>query len=229
MAERELRADKVWEDAGEAIGAVRDGDTILIGGFGEIGVPLPLVEALLDAGPTDLTIVANNAGGSEGGIADLLAAGRVRKMICSFPRGDVFATLYAQKAVKLELVPQGTLAERIRAGGAGIGPFYCPVGVGTSIAEGKEQRGFGDREYVLEHPLRGDVALIKAHQADRFGNLAYRASARNFNPIMAMAAALTIAQVSELRPAASYLEPEQVITPGIFVDRLVASPEEELR
>jgi 3-oxoadipate CoA-transferase alpha subunit len=209
--------------AAEAVAAVRDGDTLLVGGFGVAGMPFALIDALITHGAGELTIVSNNAGNGDTGLAALLAAGRVRKVICSFPRQSdswVFDGLYRAGKVELEVVPQGTLAERMRAAGAGIGAFYCPTGVGTPLAEGKETRVIDGRTYVLEFPIRGDVALIRAQTGDRMGNLVYRKTARNFGPVMATAAALTIAEVRHVvEPGA--LDPESVVTPGIFVDRLV--------
>jgi 3-oxoadipate CoA-transferase alpha subunit len=210
-------------DALTAVKEVKDGDTVLVGGFGMAGMPVELIDALIEHGAGDLTIVSNNAGNGDTGLAALLAAGRVRKMVCSFPRQAdswVFDGLYRAGKIELELVPQGNLAERMRAAGAGIGAFYCPTGVGTPIAEGRETRQINGREYVLEYPIHGDVALIRAHRADRLGNLVYRKTARNFGPVMATAATSTIVQVSEVVPTGS-LDPEAVVTPGIFVDRVV--------
>ncbi|MGI5241204.1 3-oxoacid CoA-transferase subunit A [Dactylosporangium sp. CA-139066] len=209
--------------AAEAVSAVRDGDTVLVGGFGLAGMPVTLIDALIAHGAGELTVVSNNAGNGDTGLAALLAAGRVRKVICSFPRQSdsyVFDGLYRAGRIELEVVPQGTLAERLRAAGAGIGAFYCPTGAGTPLAEGKETRRIDGRDYVLEYPIRGDVALIKAHAGDRMGNLVYRKTARNFGPVMATAAALTVAEVGRvLEPGG--LDPESVVTPGIYVDRLV--------
>jgi 3-oxoadipate CoA-transferase alpha subunit len=211
-------------DADEAVAGTRDGATVLIGGFGLAGMPVRLIDALVRQGATDLTVVSNNAGNGDTGLAALLAAGRVRKMICSFPRQAdswVFDRLYRAGEVELEVVPQGNLAERMRAAGAGIGAFFCPTGVGTPLAEGKETREIDGRHYLLEYPIRGDVALIGAHVADRMGNLVYRKTARNFGPVMATAAATTIAEVSQVVETGE-LDPEAVVTPGIFVDRVVA-------
>ncbi|MEU7867242.1 3-oxoacid CoA-transferase subunit A [Dactylosporangium sp. NPDC049140] len=209
--------------AEEAVASVRDGDTVLVGGFGMAGMPVTLIDALIAHGAAGLTIVSNNAGNGDTGLAALLAAGRVRKVICSFPRQAdswVFDGLYRAGKIELEVVPQGTLAERMRAAGAGIGAFYCPTGVGTPLAEGKETRVIDGRAYVLEYPIRGDVALIRAHTGDRMGNLVYRKTARNFGPVMATAAALTVAEVRHVvEPGA--IDPEAVVTPGIYVDRLV--------
>ena len=209
--------------ASEAVAAVRDGDTVLVGGFGMAGMPVELIDALIAHGAGDLTIVSNNAGNGDTGLAALLATGRVRKMVCSFPRQAdswVFDGLYRTGRIELELVPQGNLAERMRAAGAGIGAFYSPTGAGTPLAEGKESRVIDGREYVLEYPIRGDVALIRAHVADEAGNLVYRKTARNFGPVMATAAAVTVAQVSRI-VAVGGLDPEVVVTPSIYVDRLV--------
>ena len=210
-------------DVEEAVAGIADGSTVLVGGFGMAGMPVHLVEALIAQGADGLTVVSNNAGNGDTGLAALLAAGRVRKIVCSFPRqrdSYVFDDLYRSGRIELELVPQGNLAERMRAAGAGIGGFYSPTGVGTPLAEGKEQRTIQGRDYVLEHPLRGDYALIKAHVADRMGNLVYRKTARNFGPVMATAARTTIAQVSSVVETGE-LDPEVVVTPGIYVDRVV--------
>ncbi|MGW3708908.1 3-oxoacid CoA-transferase subunit A [Streptomyces albogriseolus] len=207
----------------EAVAGVEDGSTVLVGGFGLAGMPFDLIDALIRQGAGDLTVVSNNAGNGDVGLAALLKAGRVRKVICSFPRqrdSYVFDELYRAGRVELEVVPQGTLAERIRAGGAGIGAFYSPVGVGTPLAEGKETREIDGRSYVLEYPVKGDVALISAHRADTLGNLVYRKTARNFGPVMATAAATVVAQVTEI-VAPGQIDPEAVVTPGIYVDRLV--------
>src|SRR5829696_2905365 len=188
----------VTDDADAAVAGIADGSTILIGGFGMAGMPVTLIDALIRQGAGDLTVVNNNAGNGDTGLAALLAAGRVRKMICSFPRQSdsyVFDGLYQARKIELELVPQGNLAERMRAAGAGIGAFYSPTGVGTPLAEGKEQRTIDGRDYLLEYPIKGDVALIGAYVGDRMGNLVYRKTARNFGPVMATAAALTIAEV----------------------------------
>lgn len=200
-----------------------DGSTVMISGFGSAGVPFALVDALLRTGAGDLTIVANNAGSSDNGLAALLAAGQVRRVICSFPRqadSHIFDELYRAGKVELELVPQGTLAERIRAGGAGIGGFYTRTGVGTLLAEGKEARRFDGVDYLLERPIRGNVALVRAHIADAMGNLVYRKTARNLGPVMATAATVSIAEVSAVVPAGA-IDPEIVVTPGIFIDRIV--------
>lgn len=206
-----------------AVDAVRDGDTVLIGGFGSAGQPVELIDALRRSATTNLTVVSNNAGNGDTGLAALLAARQVRKIICSFPRQAdswVFDGLYRAGQIELEVVPQGNLAERMRAAGAGIGAFYTPTGVGTMLAEGKERRTIDGCDYVLEYPIRGDIALIKAHRADTAGNLVYRKTARNFGPVMATAAATTVAQVDHVVEAGE-LDPESVITPGIYTDRVV--------
>ncbi|OMC12484.1 3-oxoadipate CoA-transferase [Mycolicibacter heraklionensis] len=213
----------ICDTAAQALSGVKDGATILVGGFGMAGMPAVLVDALIAQGAGDLTIVSNNAGNGETGLAALLAAGRVRKVICSFPRqadSYVFDGLYRSGKVALELVPQGNLAERIRAAGAGIGAFYCPTGVGTLLTEGKEIRTINGRDYALEYPIHGDVALIRAHVGDRAGNLVYRKTARNFGPVMATAATLTIAEVSRVVDTGQ-LDPETIVTPGIYVDRIL--------
>ncbi|MGW7298449.1 3-oxoacid CoA-transferase subunit A [Streptomyces sp. NPDC054829] len=207
----------------DAVAGIQDGSTVLVGGFGLAGMPFDLIDALIRQGAGDLTVVSNNAGNGDVGLAALLKAGRVRKVICSFPRQSdsyVFDDLYRSGRVELEVVPQGTLAERMRAAGAGIGAFYSPVGVGTPLAEGKETREIDGRVHVLEYPIKGDVALISAHRADTLGNLVYRKTARNFGPVMATAATTVVAQVTEIVPAGD-IDPETVVTPGIFVDRLV--------
>ena len=214
---------KVVASAEEAVSDVRDGATILVGGFGNAGMPARLMDALVSHGARDLTIVSNNAGNGDTGLAALLKTKRVRKIICSFPRqadSYVFDALYRAGEIALEVVPQGNIVERIRAAGAGIGAFYTPTGHGTMLADGKESRTIDGREYVLEYPIRGDVALIKAAKADRWGNLIYRKTARNFGPVMAMAAACTIAQVDEVVELGA-LDPESIVTPGIFVHRVV--------
>ena len=221
-----MSAAAIMPDTDEAVAGIQDGATVLIGGFGSAGQPIELIDALRRSGTRDLTVVNNNAGNGDTGLAALLAAGQVRKIVCSFPRQSdswVFDELYRSGRIELELVPQGNLAERMRAAGAGIGAFYCPTGVGTPLAEGKEHRVIDGREYLLEYPIQGDVALVKAHRADTLGNLVYRKTARNFGPVMATAAALTVVQVGEIVDAGQ-LDPEAVVTPGIFVDRMVASP-----
>jgi 3-oxoadipate CoA-transferase, alpha subunit len=210
-------------DADEAVAGIPDGSTVLIGGFGTAGQPIELIYALIRSGVKNLTVVNNDAGNGRVGLAALLANGQVRKIICSFPRqadSYVFDELYRAGKVELELVPQGNLAERMRAAGAGIGAFFSPTGVGTPLAEGKELRTIDGRDYVLEYPITGDVALIKALRADTLGNLVYRKTARNFGPVMATAAKITIVQVSKIVEPGG-IDPEVVITPGIFVDRIV--------
>ncbi len=213
----------VCDTTDEAVADTEDGATVLIGGFGMAGMPVDLIDALIRQGATDLTVVSNNAGNGDTGLAALLAHGRVRKMVCSFPRQTdswVFDGLYRVGKVELEVVPQGNLAERMRAAGAGIGAFFCPTGVGTPLAHGKETREIDGRTYVLEMPIRGDLALIGAHRADRAGNLVYRKTARNFGPVIATAAATVVAQVTEVVEIGA-LDPEVVVTPGIYVDRVV--------
>jgi 3-oxoadipate CoA-transferase alpha subunit len=217
---------KVVSSVTAALDGVRDGATVMIGGFGGAGQPAELIDALIAQGARDLTIVNNNAGNGETGLAALLKTGRVRKIICSFPRqvdSQVFDALYRAGRIELELVPQGNLAERIRAAGAGIGGFFTPTGYGTDLARGKETREIDGRMYVLESPIHADVALIKAERGDRWGNLVYRKTARNFGPIMAMAAKLTIASVHEVVELGE-LDPEHIVTPGIFVQRVVQVP-----
>ena len=212
----------------DAVAGTADGATVLVGGFGMAGMPVELIDALIRQGAGDLTVVSNNAGNGDTGLAALLATGRVRKVICSFPRQAdswVFDGLYRAGRIELEVVPQGNLAERLRAAGAGIGGFFTPTGVGTSLAEGKETREIDGRTYVLEHPIRGDLALIKAHVADRMGNLVYRKTARNFGPVMATAARTVAVQVDRVVEIGG-LDPEVVVTPGIYVDRIVQAEQE---
>jgi 3-oxoadipate CoA-transferase alpha subunit len=219
--------DKTVATVSAAVADIRDGATIMIGGFGTAGMPAELIDALIAQGARDLTIVNNNAGNGEAGLAALLKARRVRKIICSFPRQTdsyVFDALYHAGEIELELVPQGNLAERIRAAGAGIGAFFTPTGYGTLLAEGKETREINGRNYVLEYPIDADFALVKALRADRWGNLVYRKTARNFGPIMAAAAKCTIAQVREVVNLGD-LDPEVVVTPGIYVKRVVEIPD----
>ncbi len=207
----------------EAVAGVRDGSTVLVAGFGAVGVAEELLEALHEQGARELTIVANNAGNGDHGLARLIHAGRVRKVICSYPRsGDysAFLNAYRARSLELELLPQGTISERLRCHAAGLGGFFSPVSAGTLLAEGKETREIDGRLHVFEKPLKGDVALIKASRADRWGNLVYRKSARNFNPVMAMAADLTVVEVEEMVELGA-LDPEAVVTPCIFVDRVV--------
>ena len=216
--------DKTVPDVDAAVAGIDDGATVMIGGFGRAGQPVELIDALIAQGATDLTIVNNNAGNGDRGLAALLAKKRVRRILCSFPRQSdswVFDGLYRAGEIELEIVPQGNLAERIRAAGAGIGAFFSPTGVGTQLAEGKEEREIDGRKYVLEYPIKADFALIGALRGDRWGNLVYRETARNFGPIMATAATTTIVQVDEVVPLGE-LDPETVVTPGIFVDRVVA-------
>jgi len=215
--------DKTAGSLIEAVTDIPDGATVMVGGFGEAGSPIELLHALIDQGATNLTVVNNNTGSGEVGLAALIKADRVAKMICSYPRtanSTVFPELYRSGRIELELVPQGTLAERIRAGGAGIPAFYTATSVGTPLQDGKEVRRFGDREYVLEQGLTADFALIKCLRADRYGNLVYNKTARNFSPVMATAATITVVQTQALVPPGG-LDPENVVTPGIFVDRVV--------
>jgi len=219
--------DKRIDGARAAVADIFDGATIMIGGFGEAGSPIELIHALIDQGASRLTVVSNNTGSGEVGLAALLKAQRVAKIICSFPRtanSTVFPDLYRRGDIELELVPQGTLAERIRAGGAGVPAFFTPTGVGTPLAEGKEHRTFGGRECVLEHGIRADFTLIKGRVADTHGNVLYHRTARNFAPPMASAAEVTIVQAAEVVDAGR-LDPEAVVTPGIFVDRVVHVPQ----
>ena len=220
--------NKVVATAAVAVADIPNGATVMIGGFGTAGMPSELIDALIAKGSKDLTIVNNNAGNADTGLAALLKARQVKKIICSFPRQTdswVFDGLYKKGDIELELVPQGNLAERIRAAGAGIGAFYTPTGYGTPLAEGKETRHIDGRDYVLEYPIHADFALIKALRGDRWGNLVYRKTARNFGPIMAAAAKCTIAQVREMINLGD-LDPESVVTPGIFVQRVVEVPAE---
>jgi 3-oxoadipate CoA-transferase alpha subunit len=215
--------DKTFESLEKAVADIPDGATVMIGGFGNAGMPSRLIDALIAHGARELTIVNNNAGNGETGLAALIKARRVRKMVCSFPRqadSQHFDALYRAGEIELELTPQGNLAERIRAAGAGIGGFFTPTGYGTQLAEGKETRVINGRNYVFETPIHADFALIKALRGDRWGNLVYRKTARNFGPIMAMAATVTIAQVTEVVPLGE-LDPEAIVTPGIFVQRVV--------
>lgn len=215
--------NKIVASATEALADIRDGATVMIGGFGTAGQPNELIDALIATGVKDLVIVNNNAGNGDVGLAALLAAGQVRKIICSFPRqadSHHFDGLYRSGKLELELVPQGNLAERIRAAGAGIGGFFTPTGYGTELAKGKETREIDGKMYVFESPIHADYALIKAEKGDRWGNLTYRMTARNFGPIMAMAAKTTIASVHDIAELGS-LDPEAVVTPGLFVQRIV--------
>jgi 3-oxoadipate CoA-transferase alpha subunit len=215
--------NKIATSVAEALAGVQDGATVLIGGFGTAGIPNELIDGLIAQGAKDLTVVNNNAGNADTGLAALLRTGRVRKIICSFPRqadSYVFDELYRSGKLELELVPQGNLAERIRAAGAGIGAFFSPTGYGTEMAKGKETREINGKGYVLEMPIHGDVALIKAERGDRWGNLMYRKAARNFGPVMATAAKLTVATVHDIAELGD-MEPEHIVTPGIYVHKIV--------
>jgi 3-oxoadipate CoA-transferase alpha subunit len=219
--------DKISISVAAAVADIPDGATVMIGGFGNAGMPAGLIDALIEQGARELTIVNNNAGNGDTGLAALLKARRVKKIICSFPRqvdSHVFDALYRAGEIELELTPQGNLAERIRAAGAGIGGFFTPTGYGTLLAEGKETREINGRHYVLEAPIHADYALIRAHRGDRWGNLVYRKTARNFGPIMAMAAKCAIAEVAEVVELGE-LDPEAIVTPGIFIQRVVAHQE----
>jgi 3-oxoadipate CoA-transferase, alpha subunit len=216
--------DKRVASAADAVADIFDGATVMIGGFGEAGSPIELIHALVDSGARKLTVVSNNTGSGHVGLAALIENGQVAKIICSFPRtanSTVFPKLYREGKIELELVPQGTLAERIRAGGAGIPAFFTPTSVGTPLADGKELRRFGDADYVMETAISADFALIKAQKADRYGNLVYNKTARNFGPVMCAAAKVAIAQVTETVDLGG-IDPEAVVTPGIFVQRVVA-------
>ena len=218
--------DKRVRSVAEALDGVADGATVLIGGFGSVGQPDALIEGLIEQGARDLVCVANNAGTGHVGLARLMELGRVRRMVCSFPRSVgsvVFEELYAAGKIELELVPQGTMAERMRAAGAGVPAFFTATAARTKLAHGKETRDFGGRTYVMEEALHGDVALVEAWEADRWGNLTYRATARNFNPVMATAARLTVVQTQHVVELGA-LDPNCVATPGIFVDRVVHVP-----
>jgi 3-oxoadipate CoA-transferase, alpha subunit len=218
--------NKIVQTMAEAMAGVRDGSVVLIGGFGSIGQPNALIEGLIEQGAKDLTVVANNSGVGYVGLAALLNTGRVRKIVCSFPRTAdpvVFERLWREGKIELECVPQGTMAERMRAAGAGIPAFYTPTAVGTKLAAGKEEREIHGRKYILEEALYGDVALVEAWEADRWGNLTYRSSARNFNPVMATAAKLTIVQSQHVVELGA-LDPEKIATPGIYVDRVLHVP-----
>ncbi len=218
--------NKIRQSIADALEGVKDGSVVLIGGFGSVGQPDMLIEGLIEQGARDLTCVLNNAGTGRVGVAKLMDLGRVRKIVCSFPRSSdpvVFETLYREGKIELELVPQGTLAERIRAAGAGIPAFFTATAAGTKLAQGKESREIDGRTYIMETWLKGDVALIEAWEADRWGNLVYRKTGRNFNPVMAMAGRVTIAEVEEVVPIGA-LDPEAIVTPGIFVQRVVVAP-----
>lgn len=218
-----MAIDKIVPSVAEAVAGITDGMTIMISGFGFAGVPNDLIHGVLDLGVTDLTIISNNAGTGTEGLAALVGSGRVRRIICSYPRSKGsgnFDARYAAGEIELELVPQGTMSERMRAAAAGVGGFYCPTGVGTDLAAGKEVRTIDGRDYVLEMPLRADVALVQAQAADRWGNLTYSKAARNFGPVMAMAAELSVVQVKEVVPLGG-MDPETIVTPSVFVDRVV--------
>jgi len=223
--------DKTIRTLADAVSKITDGATVMIGGFGGSGAPIELIHALIDSGPKNLTVINNNAGNGRIGIAAMIDAGMIAKMICSFPRSSdprAFTDTYLAGKIELELVPQGTLAERIRAGGAGIPAFYTPTGYGTELAEGKPVAEFDGRHYVQERWLKADFAVVKAHLGDTHGNLTYRKAGRNFNPLMCMAATTTIAQVSQIVEPGD-IDPEHVITPGIFVDAVVevSNPQQE--
>jgi 3-oxoadipate CoA-transferase, alpha subunit len=218
--------NKIVQSMAEAMAGIRDGAIVLIGGFGSIGQPNALIEGLIEQGAKDLTVVANNSGVGHVGLAALLETGRVRKIICSFPRTAdpvVFEKLWREGRIELECVPQGTMAERMRAAGAGIPAFFTPTAVGTKLAAGKEERTINGRRYILEDALYGDVALVEAWEADRWGNLTYKSSARNFNPVMATAAKLTVAQTQHIVELGA-LDAEKIVTPGIFVERVLHVP-----
>jgi 3-oxoadipate CoA-transferase, alpha subunit len=218
--------NKIVQTTAEAMAGIRDGAVVLIGGFGSIGQPNALIAGLIEQGAKDLTVVANNSGVGYVGLAALLNTGRVRKIVCSFPRTAdpvVFERLWREGKIELDCVPQGTMAERMRAAGAGIPAFYTPTAVGTKLAIGKEEREFGGRRYIMEEALHGDVALVEAWEADRWGNLTYKSSARNFNPVMAAAAKLTIVQSQHIVELGA-LDPEKIATPGIYVNRVLHVP-----
>ena len=218
--------NKIVQTMAEAMADIRDGAVVLVGGFGSIGQPNALIEGLIEQGAKDLTVVANNSGVGYVGLAKLLNTGRVRKIVCSFPRTAdpvVFERLWREGKIELECVPQGTMAERMRAAGAGIPAFYTPTAVGTKLSAGKEEREIHGRKYILEEALHGDVALVEAWEADRWGNLTYNSSARNFNPVMATAAKLTVVQSQHIVELGA-LDPEKIATPGIFVDRVLHVP-----
>lgn len=218
--------DKIVRSMAEAMAGIRDGSTVLVGGFGAAGQPAALLDGLIEQGARDLTVVANNAGTGRTGLARLIELGRVRRVVCSFPRSSgsvVFEEVYRAGKLELEIVPQGTLAERLRAAGAGIPAFYTRTAVGTQLADGKEVRNIDGADYVMERALAGDVALVEAWQADRWGNLTYRRSGRNFNPVMATAGKLTIVQAQHI-VALGEIDPEVVVTPGVFVNRVIHVP-----
>ena len=218
--------NKIVQNMAEALAGIRDGAVVLIGGFGSVGQPNALIDGLIEHGAKELTVVANNAGVGRAGLARLLELGRVRKIICTFPRSAnsvVFEEIYRAGKIELEIVPQGTMSERMRAAGAGIPAFYTATAVGTKLAAGKEEREIGGRKYLLEQALPGDVALVEAWEADRWGNLTYRSSARNFNPVMAAAAALTVVQAQHIVELGT-LDPEKIATPGVYVNRVLHVP-----
>ncbi|HET8996534.1 MAG TPA: 3-oxoacid CoA-transferase subunit A [Acetobacteraceae bacterium] len=218
--------NKIVQSMAEAMAGIKDGSTVLVGGFGAVGQPNALIDGLIEQGAKDLTIACNNAGVGRVGLARLMDLGRVRKIICSFPRSSdpvVFETLYRAGKIELEIVPQGTLAERMRAAGAGVPAFFTATGVGTKMAVGKEHREIDGRTYILEQALPGDVALVEAWESDRWGNLTFKESGRNFNPVMAMAGKLTIVQTQHLRELGE-INPDHVVTPGIFVHRVLHVP-----
>lgn len=218
--------NKIVQNMADAMAGVKDGAVVLLGGFGAVGQPNALIDALIETGAKDLTVVANNAGGGKVGLAALMELRRVRRLVCSFPRSatsTIFEELFRAGEIELEIVPQGTMAERIRAAGAGIGAFFTPTGVGTKMAEGKEVREINGRKMVLEHALRGDIALVEAWRADRWGNLDFKLSGRNFNPVMATAGDITIVQAQHIVELGE-MNPEHVVTPGIFVDRVIHVP-----
>jgi len=218
--------NKIVDGFAAALAGMKDGDTLLCGGFGAVGEAFALIEAVIALDVRDLTVVCNNAGSGLVGVAALLKSGKARKLICSYPRSSdpqVIDELYARRAIEIELVPQGTLSERMRAAAGGIGGFFTRAGADTQLADGKERREIDGKLHVFEKPLHGDFALIKAHRADRWGNLVYRKSARNFNPLMAMAGKTTVAQVDEIVELGA-LDPEAIVTPGIFVDRVLVAP-----
>ncbi|HET6608014.1 MAG TPA: 3-oxoacid CoA-transferase subunit A [Rhodopila sp.] len=218
--------NKIVQSMAELMAGIKDGSTVLIGGFGAVGQPNAVIDGLIEQGAKDLTVAANNAGVGHVGLARLMELGRVRKIVCSFPRSSdpvVFETLYRAGQIELEIVPQGTLAERMRAAGAGVPAFFTATGVGTKMAVGKEHREIDGRTYILEQSLPGDVALVEAWEADRWGNLTYKQAGRNFNPIMAMAGKLTLVQTQHVRDLGE-IDPDHVVTPGIFVDRVLHVP-----
>jgi 3-oxoadipate CoA-transferase alpha subunit len=224
--ETQRMINKIVQSMADAMAGIEDGATVLIGGFGAVGQPNALIDGLIEQGATDLTVAANNAGVGHIGLARLMELGRVRKIICSFPRSSdpvVFEGLYRAGKIELEIVPQGTLAERMRAAGAGVPAFFTATGVGTKMGMGKENREFDGRSYVMERALEGDVGLVEAWEADRWGNLTFRESGRNFNPVIAMAAKLTIVQTQHVRELGE-IDPDHVVTPGIFVDRVLHVP-----